>query len=211
MSNKAYGFHFYLPIEFPVIDNAGFREGLRNASLPDPRHPYASIGLGLQWYANRSIVAISYGMGGRKKEEDAFYSKMDYSSFSFSYGYDLTKHHFFSIYPYLGFKGNNLGYEYREKPPKNVSFDDYLQTDLKYKHLYNSRAHLDLGFGVSYQTIALVNARFGYLVPIEKSRWYTHEEVEVRNAPGTNYRFYFSLNLGLGAIYSERGISRRYP
>jgi hypothetical protein len=210
LSNKAFGFHFYLPVEFPIIDNSGFRDGLRNANLPDPRHPFASIGLGMQWYLNRSIANISFGLGGRKKEEDAYFSKMDYGSFAFSYGYDLTKSAFFSAYPYLGFKANSLSYEYQEKPPKNTGFDDYLQTDLKYKELYNSRAHLDLGFGLSYQTIALVNARFGYLLPIERSRWYIHDDVELRNAPGANYRYYFSLNIGLGAIYRERDIEQRY-
>lgn len=210
LSNKAYGFHFYLPIEFPVIDNTGFRDGLRNTGLPDPRHPYASIGLGLQWYLNRSIAAMSIGLGGRKLEEDTYLSKMDYSSFSFSYGYDLTKSAFFSAYPYLGFKANSLSYQYREKPPKNTGFDDYLQTDLKYRELYNSRAHLDLGVGLSGQSFVLVNARFGYLLPIERSRWYIHDDVELHNAPGANYRYYFSLNLGIGAIYRERDIQQRY-
>jgi hypothetical protein len=210
LSNKAYGFHFYLPIEFPIIDNAGFRDGLRAANLPDPRHPVASIGLGMQWYLNRSIATISFGLGGRKKEEDEYFSKMDYGSFAFSYGYDLTKSAFFSAYPYLGFKANSLSYEYREKPPKDTGFDDYLQTDLKYKELYNSRAHLDLGLGLSGQSFVLVNARIGYLLPLERSRWYIHDDVELHHAPGANYRYYFSLNIGIGAIYRERDIQQRY-
>ncbi|WP_133242803.1 hypothetical protein [Pontibacter virosus] len=77
--------------------------------------------------------------------------------------------------------------------------------------IHNSRAHLDLGFGLARQSLYLVNARVGYLVPLEKSRWTINDELHLNAVPDTRYKFYFSLNIGLGAILSNSEARRRDP
>ncbi|WP_299708157.1 hypothetical protein [uncultured Pontibacter sp.] len=200
-----------MPIEFPIIDNKGFENALNTAGLPAAKHPTASVGIGFQFYANRGIGTISFVKTAAKKDESTYLTEMEYRSFSFNFGYDLTKSHRYSLYPYLGLKGNGLSYLYREKLAEPPTLEDYLQTDLKYKEIHNSRAHLDLGVGLSTQWFYLVNARVGYLLPLEKSRWTINDDMHLPHAPGARYKFYFSLNIGLGGIYSNQEERRRNP
>jgi hypothetical protein len=211
LKNQAYGTFFFMPIEFPIIDNKGFENTLTTAGLPAARYPTASVGFGFQFYANRLIGTLSFVKTTAKKDESTYLTEMEYRSSSFNFGYDLTKSHRYSIYPYLGFKGNGLNYLYREKLEEAASLEDYLHTDLNYKEISNSIAHLDLGFGLSTQWMYLVNARVGYLVPLEKSRWTINNGVNLPHAPGAQYKFYFSLNIGLGGIYSNEEARRRNP
>ncbi|PKV75863.1 hypothetical protein [Pontibacter ramchanderi] len=210
LKNRAYGSYVFLPVEFPIIDNRGFENAVTEADLPGGKHPTATLGLGLQFYANRYISTIAFAIGSRKKEEETYLTEMDYNSFSFNFGYDLTKNHRYALYPYLGYKGNGLNYLYREKIAKSTDMEEYLETDLRYKELHHSRAHLDLGFSFARQAFYLINARVGYLVPLEKSRWTINEDLHLSAAPGTRYKFYFSLNIGLGTIFSEDEMRRRH-
>lgn len=210
LKNQAFGTFFFMPLEFPIIDNKGFENALTTAGLPAAKYPIASIGVGFQFYANRGIGTMSFVKTAAKKDESTYLTEMEYRSFSFNFGYDLTKSHRYSLYPYLGFKGNGLNYLYREKLEEAPSLEDYLQTDLRYKEIHNSRAHLDLGIGLSAQWFYLVNARVGYQVPLEKSHWTINDDMNLPHVPGPRYTYYFSLNIGLGAIYSSDDVRRRH-
>ncbi|MCP2045272.1 hypothetical protein [Pontibacter sp. HSC-36F09] len=210
LKNRAFGSYIFIPVEFPIIDNKGFENAVAAAGLPDAKQPPATLGIGFQFYANRGISTISFAKGTRRKEKDTYLTEMEYRSFSFNFGYDLTKSHRYALYPYLGFKGNGLNYLYREKLDETTDLEDYLENDLQYKEIHNSRAHLDLGFGFARQSFYLINARVGYLVPLEKSRWTINDYLHLSAAPGTRYRFYFSLNIGFGAIFTEDDVRRRY-
>ncbi|MDO6388564.1 hypothetical protein Q4E40_00405 [Pontibacter sp. BT731] len=209
LKNRAFGSYIFVPVESPIIENKGFENAVAAAGLPEAKHPTATLGLGFQFYVNRGISTISFAIGTRKKDESAYLMEMEYRSFSFNFGYDLTKGHRYALYPYLGFKGNGLNYLYREKLEETMDLEDYLETDLQYREIHNSRAHLDLGFGFAKQSFYLVNVRVGYMVPLEKSRWTINDDLHLNTAPGTRYRFYFSLNIGFGAIFTEDDVRRR--
>jgi hypothetical protein len=155
---------------------------------------------------------MSFNKTTREEHEPTYRADIEYRSFSFNVGYDLTKSQWFSVYPYLGFKGSGLNYLYRERLTEEISMDDYLQTNLRYKEINNSRGHLDLGIGLSHQWFYLVNFRAGYLLPIEKISWSMNDsKTNLTGAPPISYPFYFSLTVGIGGIMSDQDFRRRYP
>jgi len=204
LKNEAVGVYIIMPIEFPVTERKALNEKLHSFGLPSAIHPAANVGIGLQTYANRFLFTIAYNQGTRKKEEDNYLTEVEYRSTSFNVGYSLTKNHIFSVYPYAGLKMSGLNYLYREKVPDELPFEDYLGQDLKYLELSQSRAHIDLGLGISKQWFYLINARAGYLIPFEKYKWtINNSETDLIGSPGMKYKFYFSLTLGLGSLLTD--------
>jgi hypothetical protein len=212
LKNGVLGFFFFFPIEFPIINNDALNQQLSTLGFPSVSYPVANVGIGMQWHVNQGVITFSFCKTTKKNEQDNSLTKTAYSSFSFNAGYDLLKTKWFSLYPYLGFKSCGLNYYHQEIIPDEVSFDNYFQTDLKYKEITNSRAHLDLGIGFSHQWFYSINFRFGYLLPIEKVRWeMNNSKISLSNFPTINYNYYFSLTIGLGMIMSDRDdIGRRY-
>jgi hypothetical protein len=209
--NNVFGGFLILPIEFPVIDTRGLNQELERNGLPKASHAAANIGIGLQLYVNRFITTFSYNQTTKKNDRSSFMTAVEYRSTSFNFGYSLTKSQWYSIYPYVGFKGAGLNYLYREKAADTTSFGNYLQKDLKYKEITNSRAHLDLGIGLSHQWFYLLNFRFGYLLPLEKVRWnINNNKTTLPNSPTVTYKYYFTLTLGLGNIASDNDVRRHY-
>jgi hypothetical protein len=200
-----------MPIEFPIIENNALNEQLNNFGFPSANYSIANIGIGLRIYLNRFITSVSFCKTTKNSEQTNHLTKVEYRSTSFNIGYDLLKTQWFSIYPYVGFKGCGLSYLYSEKLPDETSFDNYFRTDLKYKEITNSRAHFDLGIGFAHQWFYLINFRFGYLLPLEKVRWkINNNQVTLSNSPTINYNYYFSLTIGVGGIYSDSGLRRKY-
>ncbi|MEJ8756082.1 hypothetical protein WG947_03680 [Pontibacter sp. H259] len=213
LKNDAFGTYIIMPIEFPVTDRTALNEKLNASGLPDAIHPAANAGIGIQAYANRFFFTVAFNKGTREREEDTYLTEVEYRSTSFNVGYSLTKSHMFSVYPYAGLKMSGLNYLYREKVPAEIPFEDYLEQDLKYLELNQSRAHLDLGLGISAQWFYLVNARAGYLVPFEKYKWtINNADTDLTGSPGMKYKSYFSLTFGLGSLFTndmERNHNRR--
>ncbi|MBK8442239.1 MAG: hypothetical protein IPL35_01990 [Sphingobacteriales bacterium] len=209
--NKVFGAFLIMPIEFPVIDTKEINQQLTANGFPPANYSTANIGIGFQLYTNRVITTFSFNKTTKKDDNDTSLTEVEYRSTSFNVGYALTKSQWFSIYPYLGFKGSGLNYLYREKVPNPTTLGKYLQTTLNYKEVTNSRAHLDLGIGISHQWFYLVNFRFGYLVPLEKSKWnIDNNQTTLTNSPNSNYSYYFTLTLGLGNIASDKDLRRHY-
>ena len=202
-----FGAFLLLSIEFPVVDHSAFDQQLNKNGFPSANFPTANAGIGFQLYTNRLISTLSFNIGTKKDDQETYLTEVEYRSFSFNFGYDLTKSQWYSIYPYAGLKGSGLNYLYREKMADESSMDNYLKTKLEYKEVTNSRAHLDLGIGVSHQWFYLVNFRFGYLLPVEKIRWnIDNNQTNLAASPGISYKYYFTLTLGLGNIASDKDI-----
>ena len=200
-----------MPIEFPVIDTKALDQQLASYNLPKAKYATANIGIGLQLYFNRKLLTFSYNQTTRKDKQSAFTTEVEYRSTSFNIGYSLTKYPYFSVYPYAGFKGTGLNYLYRERATDTTSFAGYLQSSLKYKEITTSRAYLDVGLGISHQWFYLVNFRAGYLLPLERASWsINNSKTTLPNSPAVNYRYYFSLTVGLGSIGSARDVANRY-
>ncbi len=209
--NSVYGFFVLFPIEFPNISNNGMNGLLESNNLPTANFHKANPGIGLQFYGNRFITIFSFNKFTKKNDQGTSLLEVEYRSTSLNFGYDLTRSKWYSIYPYVGFKGSGLNYLYQERISDETSIEDYLQTDLIYKEITNSKAHLDLGMGISHQWFYLVSFRFGYLIPLEKTNWnISNNQVNLTDFPNINYNFYFSLTLGLGAIGSDNDIRRHY-
>lgn len=209
--NNVFGAFLIMPIEFPIIDTKGINEQLTTNGFPPANYSTANIGIGFQLYANRFITTFSFNKTTKTDDNDTYLTEVEYRSTSLNVGYSLTKSKWFSVYPYIGFKGSGLNYLYREKVPNPTTLGNYLQTNLNYKEVTNSRAHLDLGIGISHQWVYLVNFRFGYLVPLEKARWnIDNNQTILTNSPSVNYNYYFTLTLGLGNIASDNDLRRHY-
>lgn len=209
--NNLFGTFLIIPIEFPIIDTKGISEQLTANGFPPANYSTANIGIGLQVYSNRFITTFSFNKTTKKDNNDSYLTEVEYRSTSLNVGYSLTKSKWFSVYPYVGFKGSGLNYLYREKVPNPTTLSNYLQTNLNYKEITNSRAHLDLGVGISHQWFYLVNFRFGYLMPLEKVRWnINNNKNTLTNSPSINYNYYFTLTLGLGNIASDSDLRRHY-
>jgi hypothetical protein len=209
--NNVFGGFLIMPIEFPVIDTKDINQQLTANGFPPANYSTANIGIGFQLYTNRVITTFSFNKTTKKDDNDTYLTEVEYRSTSFNVGYSLTKSQWFSVYPYVGFKGSGLNYLYREKVPNPTTLGNYLQTNLNYKEVTNSRAHLDLGIGISHQWFYLVNFRFGYLVPLEKVRWnIDNNQTTLTNSPTVNYNYYFTLTLGLGNISSDNDLRRHY-
>ena len=202
--NNVLGAFLIVPIEFPIIDTKGINEQLAANGFPSANYSKANSGIGFQLYTNRFITTFSFNKTTKKDDYDSYLTEVEYRSTSLNVGYSLTKSKWFSVYPYVGFKGSGLNYRYREKEPNPTTLGNYLQTNLNYKEITNSRGHLDLGIGISHQWFYLVNFRFGYLVPLEKVRWnIDNNQTTLTNSPTINYNYYFTLTLGLGNIASD--------
>ncbi len=211
LKNIVFGTFLIFPIEFPIIDNEQINDELTGLGYPKCDYSTANIGIGLQFYANRWITTLSFNKTTKKNDQDSYLTEVEYRSTSFNVGYDLTKNHRYSIYPFVGFKGCSLNYLYREKISNEKSFDNYFNNTLDYKEITNSRAHLDLGLGFSYQWFFLVNFRAGYLLPLEKARWnINNNQDELSNAPALSYNYYFTLTIGFGNIVGEDDFRRYY-
>ena len=204
LKNNVFGGFIIFPIEFPIIDNQQINNELKETGYPKCEYSTANFGIGLQLYTNRWITTFSFNKTTKKDNNDSYLTEVEYRSTSLNVGYDLTKNHRYSIYPYVGFKGCGLNYLYREKFSNETSFNNYLNTDLEYKEITNSRANLDLGIGFSYQWYFLVNFRTGYLLPLEEARWnINNNQDQLISAPTLNYNYYFTLTIGLGHIVSD--------
>ena len=204
---NVFGAFLLMPIEFPAVDNSALDQQLNKHGFPSANFPAANAGIGLQLYTNRFITTFSFNKGTKKNDQDTYLTEVEYRSTSFNFGYDLTKSQWYSIYPFVGLKGSGLNYLYREKMADESSMGHYLKTKLEYKEVTNSRAHLDLGIGVSHQWFYLVNFRFGYLLPIEKIKWnIDNNQTNLTGSPGISYKYYFTLAVGLGNIVSDKDI-----
>ena len=211
LKNNIGGFFLTMPIEFPVIDNNALNDQLSRFEFPPANYSVANIGIGLQLHFNQIIGSFSFCKTTKNNENNNYSTKIEYRSTSLNVGYDLLKSQWFSLYPYVGFKGCGLNYYYRDRLPDETSFDNYFKTDLKYKEITNSRGHLDLGVGFSHQWFYLINFRFGYLLPLEKIRWnMNNNQTTLSNSPTINYNYYFSLTIGFGSIVSDNDLRRRY-
>ncbi|MCL2098684.1 MAG: porin family protein [Bacteroidales bacterium] len=211
LKNNVIGAFLIMPIEFPIIDNNALNEQLNSFGFPSANYSTANIGIGLQLHINRVITTFSFCKTTKKNEQSSHLTEIEYRSTSLNIGYDLLKSQWFSLYPYVGFKGCGLNYLYRDRLPDGTSFDNYFKADLKYKEVTNSRAHLDLGVGFSHQWFYLINFRFGYLLPLEKIQWnMNNNQTILSKSPTINYNYYFSLTLGIGSIVSDNGLRRRY-
>jgi len=209
--NNVFGGFLIMPIEFPIIDMKDIIQELTAKGFPSANYSTANIGIGFQLYTNRVITTFSFNKTTKKDDNDTYLTEVEYRSTSLNVGYSLTKSQWFSIYPYVGFKGSVLNYLYRQKVTNPTTLGNYLQTNLNYKEVTNSRAHLDLGIGISHQWFYLVNIRFGYLVPLEKIRWnIDNNQTTLTNSPSINYNYYFTLTLGLGNIASDNDYRRHY-
>jgi hypothetical protein len=209
--NNVFGAFVIMPIEFPIIDTRGINEQLTAYGFPPANYSTANVGIGLQFYANRFITTFSFNKATKKENTDSYLTEVEYRSTSLNVGYSLTKSKWFSIYPYVGFKGSGLNYLYREKVPSPTTLNNYLLANLNYKEVTNSRGHLDLGIGISHQWFYVVNFRFGYLVPLEKARWNIDKnQTTLTKSPTINYNYYFLLTLGLGSITSDTDLRRHY-
>lgn len=203
--NNVYGGFLIMPIEFPIIEIKDINQQLKVNGFPSATYPTGNIGIGFQLYGNRFITTFSFNKTTRKDDNDTYITEVEYRSTSLNVGYSLTKSKWISVYPYVGFKGSGLNYLYREKVNNPTTFGNYLQTTLNHKEVTNSRAHLDLGIGISHQWYYLINFRFGYLVPIEKVRWnIDNNKTTLTNSPSINYNYYFILTIGLGNIASAK-------
>jgi hypothetical protein len=206
----SFGAFLTLPIEIPAVDNHEINERLSSIGFPEARHPSSVLGIGLQFHIERMITTFSYNKSTRRTKTDTSDLAVEYRSGSLNVGYDVIRHPYFSLYPYAGFKTGGLNYLMKKKLAVATSFDNYFQTLTDQKEITNSRMHFDIGFGFSHQWAYLVNLRFGYLLPMEKSRWQiNNNKVELENAPAVRYRNYISITLGLGNMVSERHIIRR--
>jgi len=211
LKNSVFGGFIIFPIEFPIIDNQQINNELTGLGYPKCEYSAANIGIGLQLYTNRWITTFSFNKTTKKDDNDTYLTEVEYRSTSLNVGYDLTKSHRYSIYPYVGFKGCGLNYLYREKIPNETSFNNYFNTTLEYKEITNSRANLDLGFGFSYQWFFLVNFRTGYLLPLEEARWnINNNQDKLASAPTLSINYYFTLTIGLGNIASDDEFRRHY-
>ena len=198
------GIFFFMPIEFPIIDNSSINKQLTSAGYPSIDYPKANFGAGWQWYYKCSMINISYNLSTKERKFDSYLAEVAYTAISLNYGYDLIKNsEKFLLYPYLGFKFNAINYRYLETIPDETNMEDYLQTDLKYKDIHNSRTHLDLGIGTSYAhrwSGTVIGCRFGYLLPIQRFHWNVNDNnTELINSPKLSYGYYFTLILGMGA------------
>jgi hypothetical protein len=211
LNNNVFGGFTIFPIEFPIIDNQDLNSVLSGLGFPECDYSPANIGFGLQFYTNRWITTFSFNKTTKKNDSDNYLTEIEYRSTSLNLGYDLTKNYRFSLYPFFGFKGCGLNYLYRDKISNETSFNNYLNTTLEYKEITNSRANLDLGFGVSYQWFFLINFRTGYLLPLEKASWnINNNQDELSNSPTLSYNYYFTLTIGLGNIVSDDELRRHY-
>lgn len=211
LKNNVLGGFITFPIEIPIIDNQQINNKLTGLGYPKLEYSAANIGIGLQLYTNRWIMTFSFNKTTKKDDNDTFLTEVEYRSTSLNVGYDLTKSHRYSIYPYVGFKGCGLNYLYREIISNETNFNNYFNTTLGYKEITNSRANLDLGFGVSYQWFFLVNFRVGYLLPLEKTRWnINNNQLKLSNSPTLSYNYYFTLTIGFGNIANDTELRRHY-
>ena len=211
LENNVFGGFIIIPIEFPIIDNEGINNELTGLGYPKCEYSTANIGIGLQLYMNRWVTTLSFNKSTKKNNHGSYLTEVEYRSTSFNLGYDLTKNHRYSIYPFIGFKGSGLNYLYRGKISNETNFNDYFDTTLEYKEITNSRANLDLGFGFSYQWFFLVNFRTGYLIPLEEARWnINNNQDQLSNSPTLSYDYYFTLIIGLGNIASDDELRGRF-
>jgi len=186
---------------------------LTEFGYPAADYAVANTGIGFQLITNRMVTSMSYNWYTKETDEELFLTEVEYNAFSLNFGYDLLKFPYGSAYPYVGFKGSGLNYLYKEKIAEDTSTENYLESNLEYKELSSSRAHLDLGFGISFQTFFLVNFRAGYLLPLEKSNWKFNSGLSsLTNSPSINYPYYFTLTLGTGMVsYSNENTRTRGP
>lgn len=208
--NDILGAFLIMPLEVPIINTTALNQQLNSYGFPSATHSKAAIGLGLQFHTNRFITTISFNKTTRTDSNRTHLTEVEYRSLSFNVGYSLTNRPHYSIYPYVGFKGCGLNYLYRDKIPSSVAFGNYFQTSLAYKNITNSRAHLDLGTGLSFQWFYLINLRGGYLLPLEKVTWkINNNKTSLATPPSIRYRYYFTLAFGLGNIVSDDEVRRQ--
>lgn len=209
--NDVYGYFITFPIEFPIIDIGQVNSELPQLGYPKCDYPAANIGIGLQLYTNRWITTLSFNKTTKRENTDDYLTEFEYRSTSFNVGYDLTKNHRYSIYPFVGFKGYGLNYLYREQAQKDISFGEYFQSDLQYKEANYSTGNLDLGVGASFQWFFLVNFRAGYLLSFKQSDWdVNYSQNNLSNSPSPNCKYYFNLTIGLGMIASDKEVRRHF-
>jgi hypothetical protein len=211
LRNSAFGMFIIAPIEFPIIDNQEINNELADLGYPKSDYSTANIGIGLQLYTNRWIASFSYNKTTKRNAQESFLSESEYRSLSVNLGYDLTKNHRYSIYPFVGFKAYGLNYLYQDKNTEGISFDGYFNSTFEYKEINYSRANLDLGLGFSYQWFFLLSFKAGYLLPLESAEWdISNGQYDLKNSPNVIYDYYFAFTIGLGNIFSDKEIGEHY-
>ncbi|WP_436413955.1 TonB family protein [Petrimonas sp.] len=209
-NNEVAGFFFTLPLEMSFICNSSLNEFLHQHNYPSSDFLPVNFGIGLQGHYNRFILTFSFNNTSKKVKGDNNTTRSEYRATTFNLGYNLLPTYRYSLYPYVGFKGAGLSYEFKETISENMSFPDYLNTKTNYKEFTKSQSYLDLGVGVSFQWFYLLNLRAGYLLSIGKSEYYNENKIELSNFPEMKYNFYLNFTVGLGSIISNDD-ARRHP
>jgi hypothetical protein len=203
--DHTYGYFFTLPLEFPIVENHDLDNALTAAGYPKCTLPVVTPGFGLQVQLYQFIGTLSYNRSTSRPKSDSVALAISYRAISIGVGYDVLRHPYYSLFPYLGFKFCKTSYRYNEKVTDTPTLSNYLQTNLDYKELTNSPAHLDLGLGASYQTLYLIGLRAGILLPMGKAQWYiNNNKVAIGDSPGFRYQGYVALTVGLGESTSSR-------
>lgn len=208
--NEVAGFFFTLPLEIPFINSLSLNELLHQHNYPSYDFLPVNFGIGLQGHYNRFIMTFSFNNTSRKVKEDNSITRSEYRATTFNLGYNLLSTYRYSLYPYVGFKGVGLSYEFKETISDNITFPDYLDAKTSYKEFTKSQSYLDLGVGVSFQWFYLLNLRAGYLLPIGKSEYYNENKIELINFPEMKYNFYLNFTMGLGSIISDNDVRRHF-
>lgn len=197
--NSVFGGYLTLPLEVPFVDTRSLNERLGAAGLPACRLPAVVPGIGFHLQLGRTVLVFSFNKGTREPDSDTAALAVEYRATTFGVGYDVLRRPEQSLFPYIGFKGSGVSYLFDEKARNPTTFGNYLQTPLNHKEITNSRGHLDLGLGASYQQFWLISLRAGVLVPLEAVRWnINNNKLSLSDSPGISYGGYVVLAIGLG-------------
>ena len=207
-NNEVAGFFFTLPLEIPFINNISLNKQLNQQNYPSSNFLPVNFGIGLQGHYNRYILTFSYNNTTKKTKNKDNTVDSEYRATSFNLGYNLLPTYRFSLYPYIGFKGVGLSYEFKETIAENASFLDYLNKKTAYKEFSQSQTYIDLGIGFSHQWFYLINFRVGHLFPVGKTEFFNENKIELSNFPAMKYNFYINLTIGLGAIADKNEVRR---
>lgn len=203
-SGSSYGFQ----VEYVDFQRGQFNTYLDSKSLPKGSLPQFMYGFNLNGKYKQHIMGVDYSSNNTVDAQQTFRVKNSLFTVAINYGYSVLKNDKWDLYPYLGYRLLNYGYQFEGFLQESNNFEGYLTQNKAYVNLENRMHGADVGIGFSYNGSLAYNVKVGTQLPYVSRRWKeVSTEDKLEGGPHVKSLIYVKVSLGFGDYKSKSGNS----
>lgn len=177
-------------------DYAGINKILSDSGYMKFHDSQFSKGFGFTARTNKVIFNLQYHMLTQCNVSPSYYcSHIDFASYGFSLGYDITKKKQLDLFPFIGINRNRTDILLSYVTFPTMPLNTFLLNNSNIARITRVNYNLHLGAGCDYfislgdniSSEIMLGLHAGYYLQLTESTWFIHvDELPVTDAPKTN-------------------------